>query len=1191
MQAVRSLQSSVKKLRCEFKTLECLISTIDPATNQPSSSSNRVADMDVEMASLLGVSRSILENVIFCHQEDSSWPLSEPSSLKKKFDEIFSATNYTKALALLKDVKKELDFDVKLASNSLASLEANVTLAKALKTEIELTEMKIAEKMKRVEDLNARISALDRDIENQANFKRCYEQICVDLERALYSQKSMLESIHELEVSISVEMKEPDEELETLLRDRRSGVEHLVACFSQIKNEREAEASKLGSVVAQISASNFDLSVLGSQRNSMAQRLANFRNRLKGCPNFFGTESVDELGAQDLESLLVHRFSNEERLSEETKKALKEAETENLESLQRMISNQATLKENIRSAIDERNRCTTQVLKFSQQLRSGDFIELDENLTMIDSDIAALTAKVSTLKDSIDAESTQKQRAALEFAVAEHEKVANSLNTRLLGMSEALGNCAKYEIRKNEFSTKSELLQSSIATFRSTYSAFISGEIGTSRLLDEAEGICRHREHNLQVSSENLKSFSRNCESLKSQLDFKKSILEKKEKELAACQRKLFPVLGTQDHAICLQEAEASLAQFNVSSFKMCQDIFGKIHLNPTNLANCPLCERKFSTTNEISSFRSKLENALRADNQNAESRAQIEKKIAVLRGMSGVYDDARRLSTTEIPDLQSELSSLERKFYDLEVSSENTKKSFELAKNDYAVALEMLKGAENINRLHLEVINLEKSITELEAFLSPADLSDFKVAESLRANFKNANLKVDGSRENLKLFNQLLSKNVADLSLGQSELHALASKRIVLEGKIQERARINAIYGENENALNAFQKNLQDLETKLSMLDSEMAFVKESHRNDHSRLLEKDMQHSTNLEHLRLLLNSIKEFSSEYLNRDFGFEEYSLSMKIKELENLSFEGKRRIEALDLKVSHYEKGKLEMEVFERNLKDNLKLRSLRRAVIDINNNVDELQQSMTRFVNPLNFPALLAKLNMDRSDILGERSGMLGETKQLTLQLQSDREKYERVFSDAIPNYQKQFASVHLKNWASTDLDAYSKALDNAIMQYHSQKMEEVNRIIRDLWISTYQGQDIDTIEIRTEPESLSNIRSYNYRVVMIKGGVEMDMRGRSSAGQRVLACLIIRLALAETFGMNCGILALDEPTTNLDRSNVESLVDALGSIIKARRSQRNFQLIIITHDEDFVQALRRTEAMNRFWRVKKNSR
>ena len=44
----------------------------------------------------------------------------------------------------------------------------------------------------------------------------------------------------------------------------------------------------------------------------------------------------------------------------------------------------------------------------------------------------------------------------------------------------------------------------------------------------------------------------------------------------------------------------------------------------------------------------------------------------------------------------------------------------------------------------------------------------------------------------------------------------------------------------------------------------------------------------------------------------------------------------------------------------------------------------------------------------------------------------------------------------------------------------------------------------------------------------------------------QVLASLIIRLALAETFCLSCGILALDEPTTNLDVENIESLALAL---------------------------------------------
>ena len=129
---------------------------------------------------------------------------------------------------------------------------------------------------------------------------------------------------------------------------------------------------------------------------------------------------------------------------------------------------------------------------------------------------------------------------------------------------------------------------------------------------------------------------------------------------------------------------------------------------------------------------------------------------------------------------------------------------------------------------------------------------------------------------------------------------------------------------------------------------------------------------------------------------------------------------------------------------------------------------------------------------------------------------------------------------------ALSDLEKYGKALDNAIMKYHSMKMEEINKIIREIWTKTYRGSDIDTIEIRSETEGVRGNMKYNYRVVMIKGDADIDMRGRCSAGQKVLTSIIVRLALAETFGLNCGILALDEPTTNLDQANIESLADSL---------------------------------------------
>ncbi len=86
----------------------------------------------------------------------------------------------------------------------------------------------------------------------------------------------------------------------------------------------------------------------------------------------------------------------------------------------------------------------------------------------------------------------------------------------------------------------------------------------------------------------------------------------------------------------------------------------------------------------------------------------------------------------------------------------------------------------------------------------------------------------------------------------------------------------------------------------------------------------------------------------------------------------------------------------------------------------------------------------------------------------------------------------------------------------------------------------------------------------------MVKNHARLQMRSRCSAGQKALAALVIRMALAEAFCTGCGVLALDEPTTNLDQENKVALVYSLVQIIKYRREQKNFQLVVITHDDEF---------------------
>ncbi|CAK9149107.1 unnamed protein product [Ilex paraguariensis] len=85
--------------------------------------SYRCADMDREIPALMGVSKAVLENVIFVHQDEANWPLQDPSTLKKKFDDIFSATRYTKALEGIKKLHKDQAQDIKMYKLKLENLQ------------------------------------------------------------------------------------------------------------------------------------------------------------------------------------------------------------------------------------------------------------------------------------------------------------------------------------------------------------------------------------------------------------------------------------------------------------------------------------------------------------------------------------------------------------------------------------------------------------------------------------------------------------------------------------------------------------------------------------------------------------------------------------------------------------------------------------------------------------------------------------------------------------------------------------------------------------------------------------------------------------------------------------------------------------------------------------------------------------
>lgn len=95
--------------------LQTFDSTIKYSSTEDKFSSGRQEDINNHMCESMGVSKAILNNVIFCHQEDSNWPLDEGKKLKEKFDAIFGTSEYNKAIKKFSNIKKAYEIKLKEA--------------------------------------------------------------------------------------------------------------------------------------------------------------------------------------------------------------------------------------------------------------------------------------------------------------------------------------------------------------------------------------------------------------------------------------------------------------------------------------------------------------------------------------------------------------------------------------------------------------------------------------------------------------------------------------------------------------------------------------------------------------------------------------------------------------------------------------------------------------------------------------------------------------------------------------------------------------------------------------------------------------------------------------------------------------------------------------------------------------------
>lgn len=176
----RSLQLTKKKVKLEFRQLDGMLKIKD-RTGKTSSLSYKCADLDKHMPLQLGVTSSILENVIFCHQEDSNWPMLEGAVLKKKFDDIFESSRYAKLLENINAMKKKQTSHAKDLKGDLMETSAHLNAAKGFMEEKEECEETLEELQREKEGLEELIEkvngSMERDRQELENIQSKYREI------------------------------------------------------------------------------------------------------------------------------------------------------------------------------------------------------------------------------------------------------------------------------------------------------------------------------------------------------------------------------------------------------------------------------------------------------------------------------------------------------------------------------------------------------------------------------------------------------------------------------------------------------------------------------------------------------------------------------------------------------------------------------------------------------------------------------------------------------------------------------------------------------------------------------------------------------------------------------------------------------------------------------------------------------
>lgn len=1190
MTVTRNMQLTRKRARGTattntFKTLEGQLAVISKGHKTAISTKN--AELDARVPQYLGASRAVLEYVIFCHQDDSLWPLSEAGILKKRFDEIFEALKFTKVLDNLKGIRKDMASDIRLIEQSVQHAKVDKVRAQKIRERLAESTALAENYTLEIADLTMRIEQLEREAEMLFNSNQSFQRTLSEHSRLslvfenvktnyLRLAKSIvIMDLLDADLGLALANSAADHEAKTVaflelekllakshlrLLELRSGFNELtrqegLLCYKRDeyilkKNQLELLAFEISQKHYQTDTMafpeltkelektlNLQQKQLEVKLSGSSELLESATSRLSSCQNDISKEELSkshytrelqttEASTRDLKAKVALIASKEDQLEEEKE------ELENLKTRRQKHSHQNRVQE-----LQER---------LSRDKLS--LVKLEMDLEQLVSDLAAASslAELHTKRTLVQSNYTRKknqlERICADLKLQYEKLVGSPLNA---------ADITPLDEKVSELELERKDIQASVSKLQ--------------KEVNMAVATAQSTENSLQTARHKLKQHASAIRAIISEEDIPK--YEELVNEI---------------------EEDHKTAVFNLNTFEVTRSY--KVKAIAIAKANkcCALCNRGFGEGEE-SRFVKELEESVKV--------LTTEKLQEDLNSTANDLEEMKSIHVDVIQwrKLIDETLTLKTTVESLNIKSEEAKAS--LFKEEGSLSglidklsklLELKSPIAAFSRDSVELNDLNDELNDLNEKLGAVgpDVSIFELqslqkkknseAKTLRQAIADSVEELQSlQNESTRLDGQIKDKQLLISNLEKSFGESIAIKNRITENEAQYKS-LQSKITETNNLIITFKGKFEKLTKEVDDLKSSREKDKEIGQSAIDAL-RKDFD----------LLQNIHKEINKYEMEDAPVLKDN-TLKLETIRESITSTKAEIQDSEEKSKQLQGEITDFRERERQVRDNLEYRQLQKELDEYQQKLNELDVKNAE-VEKENYQLSSKRIRDQITELTSSLYGKEGEVKQIKDQIKNFQKELETEFKDIDKQYHKEWVKLQTNLLVSNDLQTYSQALDNAIMKYHSMKMDEINRILRELWNQTYKGTDIDGIEIKCDVSSLGKGRSYNYRVVMYKKSSELDMRGRCSAGQKVLTSILIRLALAECFGTNCGMIALDEPTTNLDVENAESLAIALNNIIDLRKNQKNFQLIVITHDEKFLSHINGDSYTDNFYRIERN--